>query len=83
MNERKRLLSKLSAAQFAAWEIHIYLDTHPCDRAAHSLYEKYNAEAQALKKEYVSKYGALTAAYGETDEWLRDPWPWDLMKGEG
>ncbi|MBR6551257.1 MAG: spore coat protein CotJB, partial [Clostridia bacterium] len=28
MNERNRLLQKLSAVQFAMWELHLYLDTH-------------------------------------------------------
>lgn len=82
MNERKMLLMRLSAAQFAAWELHLYLDTHPCDRAAAALFEKHSADALALKNEYVSKYGALEKGDGEIAGWLRDPWPWDITKGE-
>ena len=45
MNERNKLLQKLSAAQFAVWELHLYLDTHPCDQNAVALCKKHEAEA--------------------------------------
>ena len=38
---RGMLLQKLDAVQFAMWELHLYLDTHPDDFAALSLYKKY------------------------------------------
>ena len=30
---RKQALLRLSQVQFAAWELHVYLDTHPDDMA--------------------------------------------------
>lgn len=80
MNERQKLLSRLSASQFAVWELHVYLDTHPCDHTANALYKKYVAETAVLKKEYTEKYGPLTIGNSEISEWLSDPWPWDLER---
>lgn len=82
MNERKKLLLRLSASQFALWELHLYLDTHPCDRTAAEMCEKYSTETAALKKEYEEKYGALSSGNCENCRWLSDPWPWDVERGE-
>lgn len=80
MNERQKLMARLSAVQFAAWELHMYLDTHPCDTAAHETFRKHSAEAARLKNEYESKYGPLTITGTEDADWLCDPWPWDLER---
>ena len=29
MNEQERLMRQINATQFAAWELHVFLDTHP------------------------------------------------------
>ena len=38
---KTELIKKLSAAEFALWDLHLYLDTHPGDLAAVGLYNKY------------------------------------------
>lgn len=81
MVERNRLLRKLQAAQFAAWELHVYLDTHPCDKAANEMLQKYTREAQMLKAEFEQKYGPLTVADSNDVDWLCDPWPWENQGG--
>ena len=81
MNEKNKLLQKLSAAQFAVWELHLYLDTHPCDQNAVELCRKHEKEANMLREEYTEKYGALKAECCNTAEWLSDPWPWDYTGG--
>ena len=81
MNDRKRLLNRISATQFAAWELHMYLDTHPCDRTANEMFRKYTKEAAVLKSEFERKYGPLTAHSSEEADWLCDPWPWDIEGG--
>ncbi len=77
MNDRQKLLRKISAAQFAAWELHLYLDTHPCDTSASEMFEKYTNECSVLKKEYEAKYGPLTAKNSVDADWLNGPWPWE------
>ena len=62
---QNELFLKLSSAQFAMWELHVFLDTHP-----------NNKEAYALKE----KYGPLTINTDTPNAWLKDPWPWDLTE---
>lgn len=77
MNERKKLLMRISTAQFAAWELHMFLDTHPCDKTANQMFRKYTDEYKMLKKEYEAKYGPLVASSSDDGNWLKDPWPWE------
>lgn len=80
MTDRDTLLQKLSALQFAAWELHLYLDTHPDDCDALELNEKYGAKSKELTEVFESKYGPLKAMSGSGEMWLKNPWPWDLKE---
>ena len=65
MSEQNRLRRRISAVQFAAWELHLYLDSHPyCAEAAKKLQE-YRELYKKLHAEYEDKYGPLneTAKY--------------------
>ena len=74
---REQLLLRVSQAQFAMWEVRMYMDTHLDNAEARKLYEKYFNRFQMLKKEFEEKYGPLTLGENNSDEWLKDPWPWD------
>ena len=79
MDERKRLLMKLSACQFAQYELMLFLDTHPnCVEAMQAL-NMHRANAIKLKEEYECKFGPLSnpKANGKRWCWIDDPWPWD------
>lgn len=86
MSEREALLRRLSSARFAAWEMHLFLDTHPNDRAAMESQRKYEERAQALMEEYQSKFGPLNSddIYGDVRwDWINSPWPWEnVMEGK-
>lgn len=79
MNEEQALRRRLGAAKFAAWELHLFLDTHPnnCD-AARKL-EEYRQTIDRLTREFEEKFGPI----GETPQntsrwaWISDPWPWE------
>ncbi len=80
MSEQERLQRRISAYQFAVWELHVYLDTHPGDCKAaqkHEETQKMLAEAVA---QYVAAYGPLNETPREASRWawIADPWPWDL-----
>lgn len=75
--KKEQMLLKLSAVQFAMWEMRIYLDTHPGNEEAQRLYKKHRVEFEALKAEYEKDFGPITLGDGNSDEWLKDPWPWD------
>ncbi len=67
------------AIPFAAWEMRLYLNTHPCDRTALALYHGYCERCPA-------GYGYLACAlYGESKDscplcwnWVDGPWPWEV-----
>lgn len=83
MREREALLRRISVARFAAWELHIYLDTHPHDKHALKKFEEYEAKANQLTAEYERKYGPLTAGdtYGDSSwQWIHSPWPWECQE---
>jgi spore coat protein JB len=79
--EKFEMLKKLSAADFSAFDLRLYLNTHPHDREAIKLFNAANTEAKKLHAEYEKKFGRLTASGGEpyTDyfDWIDNPWPWD------
>ena len=82
MKTRKEMLLRLSAIQFAAWELHIYLDTHPNDKTANIRYRELEAQYQQLLSEFEDKYGpVIMPATG--NEWLKGPWPWENKEVKG
>ena len=74
---KKKLLTRLSAMQFAMLELRMFLDTHPDDEEAQELFNKYSEKYKALVKEFEANYGPLTLNGKNSDEWLENPWPWD------
>ena len=74
---KEKLLIRLSSAGFAMYELRLFLDTHPGDKEAMQMLDKYKTKYEALKKEYEEQFGALTLNGANSDEWLKDPWPWD------
>ena len=83
MSKRETLLRKLTAAQFALWELHLYLNTHPTDMEALAMHERYEVKCAKLRSEYEEKYGPLTPMKGEGAQWLQNPWPWDATEDDG
>lgn len=76
MNKTK-MLRRLSAIGFAMYECRLFCDTHPDDADAAALLSSYKKKYDALKAEYEKQFGPLTLTGYNSDEWLRDPWPWD------
>lgn len=75
---KSMLQSRLDAVQFAMWELHLYLDTHPDDLSALSLYKKYEEMNEQLTEEYEELCGPLYSDCDPGVSWLKNPWPWDL-----
>lgn len=72
------LFNRLSAVQFAMWDLHLYLDTHPDDLSAIALYNKYCEKNERLTREYEEQCQPLYAQGNPGVTWLKNPWPWDL-----
>lgn len=78
-------LVELQALEFVTLELGLYLDTHPDDAEAFTLFKQYAAMEKAAKAAYESKYGPLmksAAAAGDRYRWLQDPWPWNYQQNE-
>lgn len=75
--KKDKLLRRLSAMQFAMWEMREFLDTHPNCPDAKALYNAYKEKYDTLAKEYEARFGPLTLNGANNDAWLQDPWPWD------
>lgn len=73
---REQLLLKLTALDFMAVDLHLYLDTHPNDKEALAKYNSVIEEAEPLRQEYQTRYGPLYS--------YRSPskFPWQWVKGE-
>lgn len=85
MNEKATLANQFRAANFAAYDMLLYLDTHPKDKRAFEMFRSLVEKATALKQEYEEKYGSLTpfnSAYKSEFDWLDNPWPWDKEVSE-
>ena len=78
--DKCKLIREISAVEFAAWELHLYLDTHPCDEKALEMQRKYVKRAKELREEYAECYGPLNYKEGSGLEWVKNPWPWEYMK---
>lgn len=57
---------------FAAWEVRLYLNTHPGDQAALELYQQLCQ--QAPKPNYACTFAPCS---GKRWTWTDDPWPWE------
>ena len=86
-NEQKELLRKIQEVDFAMYELQLFLDTHPNNSTAYMRYIALGKQSKALKDEYETTYGPLTACgvpkrtNRDADEplwsWISSPWPWE------
>lgn len=78
---RDRLLAQITALDFMAVDLALYLNTHSEDR---QIIEKYNSvikEADMLRAEYERQFGPLcsfrSSAMNNKWSWIDEPWPWE------
>lgn len=80
MENKTELLKKVQSYNFAAHDMLLFLDTHPKDKSAFSLFRDLVDSAKKAIIEYEKAYGplsAFSAATFESFEWLDSPWPWE------
>lgn len=73
-------LTELQALGFVLVELNLYLDTHPNDKEAFAMFQKYAALEEEGRKLYEAKYGPLTSAASASQgqyTWTHGPWPWE------
>ena len=77
---RTDLLKEIQKYNFAAYDILLYLDTHPDDKKAFELYKQLVEKTKELKNQFEKEFGplsAMSAARFEKFKWLESPWPWE------
>lgn len=62
------------AAAFAAWELRLYLNTHPCDKKALALFRKLCKEEEEAS--YATAFLTDDCCMDDWD-WTDSPWPWE------
>ncbi len=79
---RQELLRGIQMAGFAVKEAQLFLDTHPTDQQAIAYFNKYNKKKTQLTEEYTRRFGPLCLTDyeipGDSWEWVKGPWPWEL-----
>lgn len=76
-------LTQLQALSFVRSELGMYLDTHPEDQEAFTLFQRYAEVERKARAEYEAKYGPLSqkaAAEQKRYNWTMSPWPWEAKK---
>jgi spore coat protein JB len=75
------LLRQIQEMGFVQGDLHLYLDTHPCDQDALNDYNCATQELERLNNEYTAEFGSLSADgfHGCTEwNWIDSPWPWEM-----
>ena len=73
------MLRRIAGLQFAMWDLHLFLDTHPNNCEAAKKLEDYRTRTAALVKEFETKYGPINETPQNTSRWawISNPWPWE------
>ena len=78
---RRQMLEWVMMLGFCAYDMMLYLDTHPTDSDALEYYEECNRMYQEAKRAYEEAYGPLTAESAHTNQgkwsWGMQPLPWE------
>lgn len=80
--KKEEMLRELTALDFYAVDLHLYLNTHPDDREALNKYNAVVSRANALRSEYERMYGPLSSYRSVSKypwQWIDDPWPWQYQ----
>ncbi len=79
-NSRADMLKQIQCYNFAAYDMLLYLDTHPEDKKAFKMFQELVKKTNSLKCEFEKEYGPLSqfaSAMQECFNWLDNPWPWE------
>lgn len=77
---REELLRQLTAWDFVAVDLSLFLNTHPRDCEAVKALNYVVEQADKLRDEYEKCFGPLYSFRSTSScpwEWPEDPWPWE------
>lgn len=80
MNQQQ-LLEWVMMLTLCAYDMQLYLDTHPTDQDAIDYFNQCNELLSSAKRTYEASYGSFTAnsgtPYGDRFSWVDTPMPWE------
>ncbi len=78
--ERLEMLKGIMAIEFSLVDLNLFLDTHPTDRKALTIFNEYTLKLCKLVNDYEKKFAPLTATTPSNCpwRWIEDPWPWEI-----
>ena len=78
---REKALREVMAADFTCYDLALYLDTHPNDIWAITIFNNALQNARIIRENFERAYGPLTVQgirrNMNTWEWVQAPWPWE------
>ena len=80
---RKQMMDWIMMLGFCAFDMTLYLDTHPCDKEAIAYHRECVNMYQQAKERYENTFGPLSANASMDDEswaWADMPLPWEVMR---
>lgn len=70
----------LGELSFTMDDLRLFLDTHPCDKTALTMYDRARTQRTQLVKRYEETIGPISfySAGGTCNwNWVEQPWPWE------
>ena len=85
---KEQMLHQISVMSFAAYDMLLYLDTHPDDGKALSFYQEQCSIRKQLLDDYARQFGPLTMDHAcnspsDSWDWVMQPWPWETCQKGG
>ncbi len=77
--DRCEAMKKVMEADFVAYELQLFLDTHPEDAQAMEKYTEAVKCATSARRDYETNFGPITAASAAGKlpwQWISSPWNW-------
>ena len=78
--DRAQMLKKVQEAEFAAYDLMLFLDTHPGNQSALTQFKEAVEKSRKCRREFEAEFGPLTANASSSAapwQWIQDPWPWN------
>ncbi|MCC8044543.1 MAG: spore coat protein CotJB [Clostridiales bacterium] len=83
MENQHQLLAYINEISFCAYDLMLYLDTHPMEEVAAAQFANYQQRREQAVRIYEEKYGPLRFSKllngGRPDsvKWVSQKWPWE------
>jgi spore coat protein JB len=77
---KNELLRQIMAYDFSIIDLHLYLNTHPADQRAITLYNQYVQTVMMLRNQYQATYGPLLMNNFTSRcpwQWIENAFPWE------